>query len=522
MCVKDTQNLTGELLTSHELKINSPNMPERDPLSGPDNAWRRLGQTDNLMTITGILWFDDKVTYEELCDRLEERLLHFDRFKQKVSGRKRRVRRPYWETVENIDIETHVYDISLPKPADDEAFQEFIGQLMSRPLDERRPLWEAYLIEDVDKGDGNAVVFRINHSIGDGFALLYVLLGLSDNPHEIELPIGNVPIPPSVERKLDREEVESAAVTAEPEEGSAAKATADGGAATENVEYGGQSVEDQSKDGYQTDSGRSADEGPSLSKGRFGALGAAAGLAKGAYDLATMEDEADVSLRGDLSTRKRAGWTDDIDLEQIKEIKRQHDATVNDVLLAVTAGAIRRLLEDRGEDTEGLELRCTVPVNLKPMAKRDEQLGNAFGLAFVTLPVGTRDLGERIEQVRDETGINKLGVEAFLMYKLLDIGGKVPEAVQDLVVEQFEDRATGIVTNVPGPLNTMEIAGSEVTEMTFWVPQAVDQGIGISLLTYDGSIRIGIAGDDNLLPEPNKLSEKYAAEIEMLQAELDS
>lgn len=469
-------------------------MPERDPLSGADNAWRRMGETDNLMTITGILWFDEKVSYEEVCNRLEERLLQFDRFKQKVGGRKRRVRQPYWETVEDFDIDSHIYDISLPEPASDEKFQEFVGRLMGRPLDERRPLWEAYLVDDVDEGEGNAIAFRINHSLGDGFALLYVLLGLADNPEEIELPIGNVPMPPGYEG-----------------------AAADGGAAmttpsAENTER---------KQNPNSDSGRSADEGADLSKIRFGKAGLAATTVKEIDHLLRMPDEADTSLRGELGTRKHASWTDEVDLDKIKRIKRHHDATVNDVLLAVTAGALRRELESRGEDTEGLRLRCTVPVNLVPMAERDEQLGNGFGIAFLPLPVGERDLGDRIQFMRDNVGIAKLGIEAYLLYKLLEFGGLLPESGQEKLIELFENRATGIVTNVPGPLNTFEFAGSEVTDLVFWVPQAVDQGLGISLITYDGSVRVGVAGDANLLPDAGALAEHFEAEIETLEAQID-
>ncbi|WP_436903280.1 wax ester/triacylglycerol synthase family O-acyltransferase [Halovenus halobia] len=458
-------------------------MPDRDPLSGADNAWRRMGRTDNLMTITGILWFDEKVTYEEVCDRLEERLLQFDRFTQKIGGRKRRFRRPYWETVEDFDIESHVYDISLPEPASDAKFQEFVGRLMSRPLDERRPLWEAYLIDDVDRGDGNAITFRINHSLGDGFALLYVLLGLADNPEDIELPIGNVPQAPN----------------SDPSE---ARST-------------------ERKPNAHSDSGRSADEGADLSEIRFGKAGLAATTIKEMDYLLRMPDEADTSLRGELGSRKHASWTDGVELARIKDIKRQHDATVNDVLLAVTAGALRRELEDRGEDTEGLQLRCTVPVNLVPMADRTEQLGNGFGLAFLPLPVGEEDLGERIEFMSDNVGIEKLGVEAFLMYKLLDFGGMLPDMAQEQLMTMFEDRATGIVTNVPGPLNTIDFAGTEVTDMVFWVPQAVDQGLGISLITYGGSVRVGVAGDANLIPDADGLAKHFEAEIGHLEAQLD-
>ena len=70
-------------------------MADREPVSGVDNAWRRIGSIDNLTTITGVLWFDEAISYEELCDRLEERLLRFDRFGQRVGGRERAVRRPY-------------------------------------------------------------------------------------------------------------------------------------------------------------------------------------------------------------------------------------------------------------------------------------------------------------------------------------------------------------------------------------------------------------------------------------------
>lgn len=470
-------------------------MPERDPLSGADNAWRRMGETNNLMTITGILWFEEQVSYEVVCDRLEERLLQFDRFRQKVGGRKRQFRRPYWETVDDFDIESHVYDISLPEPANDKTFQEFIGRLMSKPLDERRPLWEAYLVEDVNDGDGNAIAFRINHSLGDGFALLYVLLGLADNPEEIELPIGNVPEPPGKKNT--------------------AGASADGGATAATSEPR------ERKQNEDSDSGRSADEGADFSEIKYGKAGLAATTLKEITHLINMPDEEDTSLRGTLGSRKKASWTRGVELDAIKKIKRHHEASVNDVLLAVTAGALRRELESRGEDTEGLTLRCTAPVNLVPMADRTEQLGNGFGLAFLPLPVGEHDLGKRIQFVRDNTGIDKLGIEAFLMYKLLEVGGKLPDAVQKKVNENFENRATGIVTNVPGPLNKIDFAGTEVTDMVFWVPQAIDQGLGISLITYGGEIRIGVAGDANLLPDAGSLADHFEAEIEMLEGEID-
>ena len=453
-------------------------MPTREPFSGPDNAWRRMGTTNNLMTITGVLIFEEPVGYEELCDRLEQRLLRYERFNQRVGGRKRRFMRPYWETFAGFDVRNHIYNVRLPEPGDQAALEQFVGKLMSRPLDERRPMWEAYLIEEGGPGEGNAVAIRINHALGDGFALLYVMLGLVDNPDELEFPIGGVSAPPP-EAGHDR--------TVPP--------TRAGGA----------------NDGV-TEKRRKK---PSP-RGALGAVGMGARAVTTGVDLLTRSPEPNTSLVGELCQTKRAAWTRPIDLGQIKAIGKAHDATVNDVLLATTAGAIRRVLESRGEDTTGVELRCTIPVNLKPMDERTESLGNYFGLVFAPIPVGTRDLNERIERVHAQMDVQKAGIEAFLMYQLLRLGGYVPERVQQLVMKLFEDKATCIVTNVPGPVNAAEIAGKKVSDMIFWVPQANEQGLGISFISYNGSVRVGVAADANLLPDPKALSAAFEAEVDEL------
>jgi WS/DGAT/MGAT family acyltransferase len=476
-------------------------VPERETFRGADNAWRRLGTADNLTDITGLLTFDERITYEEFCGRLEERLLRFDRFKQSVGGAKRQLRIPYWETAEEFDIETHVAHVALPEPQDEERFQRFVSHLMSRPLDERRPLWEAYLVEGAGEGEGNAAVFRINHSIGDGFALLYVLLGLVDDPEAIELPMGVVPDPPSPDEFRD-----------EPATARADGAGVERASQTDSSAPAGVETDEESGPPPKDESGLSLSGG-----GLLETLALAAKGVKTAWDLLTMDDEVETSLRGDIGTAKRAGWTDELDLEKIRAIGDAHDATINDVLLAVLAGAFRRLLRDRGEDVEAIdELRVTVPVNLKPMSERDASLGNYFGLVFVPLPIGTPDLEERVRIIHERMDEQKAGIQAYLMYLTLTLGGYLPDPGFEWLLEQFENQATGVVTNVPGPVNSMGFAGCEVSDLMCWVPQANDQGIGISILSYDGGVRLGIAGDANLLPEPDRLTEPFETEVQRL------
>ncbi len=505
--MRTTQKITEELLLGGA-RAFLMFMGKKEPLSGRDNAWRRMGTTENLMTITGILKFEEAIEYDEFCDRLEERLLRFDRFKQRINGRKRRFRRPYWQTVEEFDIRNHVYQISLPEPATEETFEEFVGRLMSRPLDERRPLWEAFVVDNAGDDGGNAVAVRINHSVGDGFALLYVMLGLVDNPEEIEFPIGGISVPPRPDRDQEEETEEQSEFE---------KLFGDDNDADE-VES-----EDETRREETADESGKANEEDAVEQLRkeaspSGPLSLLGQGLKTTWRLLTNRNEPKTSLyTGELGQTKTAAWTDQIELQKVKTICERHDATVNDVLLAAMGGAIRRVLEERGEETEDLELRFTIPVNLKPMEARGGKLGNHFGLLFAPIPVGTKPLDERIETIHERMDVQKSGVEAFIMYHLLNIGGYMPELVQNIVMKIFEKHATGIATNVPGPVHAVEFGGKKVSDLIFWVPQAIDQGIGISIISYNGHVRVGVTGDAKLLPDPHVLTDAFHAEITTLE-----
>jgi len=482
-------------------------MSKRERLSGADNAWRRMGKSDNLTTITGVLSFNEEITYEELCQQMEERLLRFDRFKQCLGGRKRKIRRPYWELVEEFDLDSHVHDIALPEPKDRAQLQKFVGTLMSRPLDERRPLWEAFLIREFE--EGSAVVVRLNHSMADGFALLYVLFGLADNPEEIEFPIGGLSTPPAPD-DTDTELSEGESAAAETDTDTTVKADGQG-AVVEPPEEQGES-EASLQDESEPEEPERSDSDRSILK----TLRNAGTAAKAGVGLLAMSNEPQTSLHDDIGIAKRAAWTDEMDLDAVKEIGEAHDTTINDVLLAATASVFHRTLESRGEDTEDMVLRCTVPVNLKPMDKRDETLGNHFGLSFVPIPVSDMELDERIRFIRKRTSKVKLGTQAYITNKLLNIGGTIPEPMFNLALNLFQDNATAVVSNVPGPMDSIEIAGKEVEKIMFWNPQALDQGLSVSIFTYNGGVRVGVSGDAKLIPEPEELTDTFEDEIDEL------
>lgn len=243
---------------------------------------------------------------------------------------------------------------------------------------------------------------------------LYILLRQVDDPDSIELPKGIVPDPPNPEEFCDE----------------AATARANGGLEEEPAGQADVPEPAGGGDAAATDEGPTAedDSGRSLTGGGpLETLGLAAKGVRTARDLLAMEDEVKTSLRGDIQRPKRAGWTDELDLEKVSAIGDAHDATINGVLLAVLAGAFRRLLEDRGEDVGEIgQLRVTVPVNLHPMAERDETLGNYFGLVFVPLLIGMAPLDERIRIIHERMDEQKAGIQSYLT---LTPGGCSPDPV---------------------------------------------------------------------------------------------
>ncbi|MFP4632682.1 MAG: wax ester/triacylglycerol synthase family O-acyltransferase [Halobacteriales archaeon] len=444
-----------------------------DYLPAADNAWLRMDDRRNRMVITAVLSFDEPVSYEDVVERFEERLLNFDRFRQRVVEPWHGLR-PKLEFDPLFDVENHVSHVALPEPQGEEEFQEFVGDILDDPLDDSRPMWHAWLVEGV--GDSNALVVRIHHVLADGFALLYVLYGLADDPGSIELPIGSLPPLPGEEGFEEHVE---------------AKGEAGGRGLLGGVELGSlrEEIEDAVDEGRET--------------------------AKAVVDTLKLSREPDTVFRGDLALSKNVSWTDSFDLDRVKLVSHALDGTVNDFLMAATAGAFRRYMFERDQVVaDGLELRSAMPVNLKPLEHRDEPLGNYFGFGFVELPVGTEGIEQRVEFIQERTGMLKQGTDAYMMYRVLKTVGAMPDSVQDVASLGFRGRVTAAISNVPGPVDSLEIAGSEVEDLMFWVPTSEDIGVGVSILSYDGDVRVGVATDERLVPDPEALAEAFEEEVE--------
>ena len=226
-----------------------------------------------------------------------------------------------------------------------------------------------------------------------------------------------------------------------------------------------------------------------------------------------MSDSA-TRFKGKPTGSKRVAWSEPLRLPEVKAVSRALGCSMNDMLLSCVAGAMRHYLADKGDRTEGVEIRALAPIDLREPG--DVSLGNRFGIVAVLLPVGVEHPLERLKMVRQRMLALKTSYEPAVTLGLFAALGYLPKIVQDQLFDLLPSRATAVMTNVPGPTETLTIAGSSLKQMLFWVPQSGDIGIGVSILSYAGKVQFGLITDAALTPDPEAVVWRFAEEFESI------
>ncbi len=448
----------------------------REPMSKVDTAWLRMERPTNLMMITGVLMLAEPLTLSRLKKLVEARFLAYPRFRQKaVDGPAGAI----WEDDADFDIDAHVRLTALPGRGGKRELERLASQLASTPLDKTKPLWQFHLVERYD--GGSALICRIHHCYADGIALVQVLLSLTDTERRAKK--GS-----DLRRAWLKDDHARVAQRV--------------GVLDRYVKFGGKVLEKGIEMYRDPTLGMVlAREGSEIVRELAGAL--------------SLSDDPPTVLKGRLGVSKRVAWAEPLALEEVKAVGRACGCTVNDVLLASAAGALRGYLIDRGEAVDGLTLRATVPVNLRPL-EHAKKLGNHFGLVFLELPVGEANPVRRLERVAASMRRLKNGRQAAATFGALAAVGMAPAGVQSLALDLFSRKASAVATNVPGPQMPLYLGGSEIREMMFWVPQTGSIGLGLSILSYNGRVHFGLIGDARLLPDPDAVIGRFRPEFEKL------
>ena len=458
--------------------------PIKEPISKVDTAWLRMEQPTNLMMINGVLTLEGPLDYERLLETIEQRFLTFRRFRQKaVDG----PRGAYWVMDEDFDITCHVRRTALPGAADQVELETLVSQLASTPLDSSRPLWQFHVVENYI--DGPALIVRIHHCIADGIALVQVFLSLTD-PTPESRPSARKP---EVWKKRRADEAMVFQRLLDP--------------AREGLDFATHLGQKLIKEGSKML------QNPAVA-GNYAAE--ASEIVRELAHSLTLEDDPVTCFKGRLGTRKKVAWAEPLPLDEVKAVSKAFGCTVNDVLIAAVTGALRQYMISRGESPDDLQdIRVTVPVNLRPL-EHALDLGNHFGLVFLSLPLSSDSPLERLYAVNERMNELKSSKQATVTLGFLAALGMGPAAVQKPVLNMLSEKATAVLTNVPGPQQPLYLVGSKMKEIMFWVPQNGNIGLGISILSYNGKVFFGMISDHRLVAEPSKIIYRFKEEFEKL------
>ncbi|HVY49053.1 MAG TPA: WS/DGAT domain-containing protein, partial [Minicystis sp.] len=216
------------------------------------------------------------------------------------------------------------------------------------------------------------------------------------------------------------------------------------------------------------------------------------------------------SLRGPLTTSKRAAWSPPLSLEDLRAAAHARGARVHDLLFAAVSGAVAAYLRAHDGRVPARGLRALVPVYVAPEREAE---GNHFGLVFAPLAVDLVPAEARLAAAKATMDRLKASPDAVVALEVLAAIGYAPRAVERLVLEFFTSKASVMVTDVPGPRTRVAIAGVPVRSLVLWPPVAGSVGVGLGLVSYAGELRLGVRADALRVPDPASLASAFVADL---------
>ena len=459
----------------------APSTPDHAPLVSPpepasgserlsplDASFLYLERPTELLHVGAVAVLESTPPFEELVDALGARLGALRRYRQIPVRPSFDLSAPRWVDDPAFDARRHIHRVTVPAPGDEAALRSVLQELFARPLPADRPLWECHLLEGLAGGRA-ALLTKVHHCMVDGVSGVQVLEVMSDG------------------FEAARHSARATAASPPPSVVSRARDLLAGAA-------------------------RALDPGRALS-GLQGAAAAATTLAE--LVGARLRPHA---FNGTLGHSRRIVWQT-FALEEFLAMRGVAGCKVNDVALAVIAGALRRFLP--ADAAAAGRVRALIPMNVR---RADEHLalGNRVSGMFATLPIDVEDACERLHLIAAEMRARKEAGQARAFDLVLSVTGALPAALAPLVsrLPQMWPIAHTVCTNVPGPREARSILGRRVVELHPMVPLAVDIGLGFAILSYAGTLSITATADAALVPDADRLPEALRAAADELACHL--
>jgi diacylglycerol O-acyltransferase / wax synthase len=452
-----------------------------DRLSSTDVSFLTNESSSSHMHVGAIMIFEGPTpSYEDLLDHIQSRYRLVPRFRQKLAYPPAQTGRPFWVDDPNLNLEYHVRHSALPAPGSEDQLRRMAARVFSQQLDRSKPLWELWLVQGLTRSRF-ALLTKTHHAVVDGVSgvdIATVLFDLNPVPEP----------PPSDDAWAPQPEPSSATLLAKGVE-DVARAPVRAVRRLEHAVQHPESAVKQVRDAVEA-------------------------VSEVGWNFANPAPK--VPLNVEIGSHRRFAWVRS-DLDRFKRVKDALGGTVNDVVLAVVAGALREWLRGRGIRTEGLELRAQVPVSIRASDEHG-QLGNRLAVMRAPLPVYIADPVRRLEAVSQAMkGLkqSKQALGAEVISRFNDFAP--PTLLAQAARINFSTRLFNLtVTNVPGPQVPLYVLGRELEDIFpigFLPP---NQALFVAIMSYNGGINFGLLADYDSMDDVDVI----ASGIETAIAEL--
>lgn len=448
-----------------------------------------------------------EVGSEEIRALLRERLPVLPPFRWRLLEVPLGLDYPYWVDDEDFDLDYHVRELALPKPGSDRQLADQVARIMSRPLDRERPLWELYVIHNLQSGH-TGVLTKIHHAVIDGMSGAEIMGLLLDLSAEGRKP-GELPDPP------DDDDANSRGTPG----------------TTEMLARGLMGVPR-----YPLRALKSIPRAvPHIEDTPFGVL-------PGASTVGKATDRAASFVRRRSPRPPRSGLTapktsfnkritphrrfafGSIPLEEVKEVKDAFGATVNDVVVSICAGTVRRWLIEH-DDLPDEPLIAQVPVSVRT-GEQAGTYGNRILLMSAPLFTDIDDPVERLATHHEALSDMKQRHKALPAELLQDANHFVPPAVFSRAAQLTFRLATSrpgrptwnlVISNVPGPQFPLYLAGAELVANYPFSVITDGMGLNMTVMSYNGHMDFGLVADRDQMPDLWKLMDWLRDDLNALR-----
>ena len=459
-----------------------------DRLTSFDTSFLTNERSNGHMAIGAVLMCGgEPPAHEDFVTHIRSRVHLLPRLRQRLAFPPLRLGTPFWIDDAEFDLANHVRRLSLPAPGDDGQFHDLVGEILSPPLDRAHPLWELVLVEGF-ADERFAIVYKTHHAMADGFSAVDIGTLLFDVEPDAE-PLGDEE-PWSPRRSPTALGLLGRALSGV------------WGTAKRMARWLGNAL-----------------RRPGRARKR--AADGIAGLWEVTWNLARPAPK--VPLNVEIGPERSFSWAG-FTLADFKLIKNALGATVNDVILTSTAGALRRWLQDRDVAVEeGMELKALVPVSIRTQNEHGE-LGNRLTAMRGPLPVGIADPVERLHAVHEameglKTSKQPLGAEAIWGLNDWFRDFAPPLLLTPTASINFSTRLFNLlVTNFPGPQVPFYVLGRELTGVFPIGFLARRHALAIAIISYNGQVNFGILADRAAMPDLDRISAYLGEAVEELLA----